>query len=161
MKSLCSAKTFLFNSLLLASILLGNAPTFAQAITENSPLTFGKFIITNNAAIRQIELLSGGGFNADPEYVFFIDPQMGNVTVTGYPPATPLTVTVGVTDLDPMGGGVVNFSTGVTFTNPAAIVTDGAGEVTFDVGATLSSDGSGSTHTDDDYDGIYSIVVAP
>ena len=133
----------------------------AQTITENQPLSFGRVVLVDNAAGRQIELLAGGGFNADPEYVFFIDPEMGNVTVDGYPAFTPLTVTITTTNVDPLGGGSTNFSTSSTFTNPAVIVTDALGSVTFDVGAILTSDGSGSTHTDDQYEGTYSMTVAP
>lgn len=133
--------------------------SYAQVITENTPLDFGRFVLVDNAAPRTLQLLPGGGFVADPQYMFLIDPQMGNVTVSGYPPATPLTVTVSTTALN--NGGGANFSTSATFTNPAVIVTDGAGEVTFDVGATLTSDGGGGVHTDGGFTGTYTITVTP
>lgn len=162
MKLPFSAKKFYILALTACLNITGGANTaFAQTITENSSLRFGKFVLVDNNASRTIQLLPGGSFIADPEYVFFIDPQMGNVTVDGYPPATPLTVTIGTTALNPVGGGGVNFLTSATFTNPAVIVTDGTGSVTFDVGATLSSDGVGTTHNDDNYDGIYSVTVTP
>ena len=97
----------------------------AQTITENQVLSFGQVVLVDNAASRQIALLPGGGFTADPQYIFFSNPQLGNITVDGYPPATPLTVTVGTTNLNPLGGGSTNFSIGSTFTDPAVVVTDG------------------------------------
>ncbi len=132
----------------------------AQTITENQPLSFGKIVLVNNTAARQIELFPSGTYTADPEYIFFTDPQLGNITVDGYPPATPLTVTVGVTNLT-AGGSPALFSLSDTFTNPASITTDGSGSVTFDVGATMKSDGSGSSFSDSLYDGSYTITVTP
>ena len=132
---------------------------YAQTITQNTPLDFGRFAIVDNAAPRTLQLLPGGGHVADPQYMFIIDPQLGNFTVDGYAPATPLTVTVTAVPLN--NGGGANFVMSSTFTNPAVIVTDGAGEVTFDVGATITSDGGGGTHTDGGFTGTYTITVTP
>lgn len=151
----------LFSVKLLFLAVLSISSAQAQTITINQPLDFGRFVIVDNAAPRTITLMAGGGFAADPQYLFFIDPQMGNVTVDGYPPATPLTVTVGTTNLNPVGFGTANFSTSGTFTDPAVIVTDGTGSVTFDVGAILSSDGGGATHTDVTYNGLFTVMVTP
>ncbi len=158
MKSLYSVKALLAAFVALF-IYVGTAQ--AQTITINTPLDFGRFVLADNAAPRNITLLPGGSFSADPQYIFFIDPQMGNVTVDGYPPATPLTVTVGVTSLNPVGAGTANFTTSSTFTDPAVIVTDGSGSVTFDVGSVLSSDGGGVTHTDVNYNGTFTVNVTP
>lgn len=159
MKKHCNAKLFFLT--LFSLCLLTAQEATAQTITQNTPLSFGQVVLVDNAAPRQIVLLPGGGFTADPQYVFFTPPQLGNFTVSGYGPGVPLTVTVGITNLNPIGGGTANFSTSSTFTNPATVTTDGAGEVTFDVGATLSSDGGGSTHMDDLYNGTYTITVTP
>ncbi len=160
MKLLFSVRFLLFPLLLLALLSIV-APAQAQTITINQPLDFGRFVLADNTAPRVITLLSGGGFSADAEYIFFIDPEMGNVTVDGYPPATPLTVSVGTTSVDPVGFGSANFATSSTFTDPATIITDGTGSVTFDVGAVLTSDGGGVTHTDVTYNGTFSITVTP
>lgn len=135
-------------------------PAKAQTITENQQLKFGKYVLVDNAAPRTITLLSGGGFTADPEYIFFIDPQLGNITVDSYPPSTVLTVTIGTTDLVRSGGGA-KFSLSGGFTVPAVVTTDATGSATFDVGAILTSDGTGTTHIDDIYDGVYTVTVTP
>jgi len=157
MKYLFNVKIFL--TLVLLSLTFQGSISHAQTITENQTLDFGRFALVDNAAPRTIQLLPGGGFVADPQYMFLIDPQMGNVTVDGYPPATPLTVTVSTIALN--NGGGANFSTSATFTNPAVIVTDGAGEVTFDVGATLTSDGGGAIHNEGGFTGTYTITITP
>lgn len=117
--------------------------------------------MVDNAAPRTIALLPSGSFTADPEYIFFIEPQLGNITVDSYPPSTILTVNIGTTNLIRSAGGGAKFNLSGTFTNPTIVTTDASGSATFDVGATLTSDGSGSTHTDDTYSGIYSITVTP
>ena len=160
MKLLYKNKQLSFFAILILCIFSSNIAQ-GQTITINTPLDFGRFVLVDNAAPRNITLLAGGGFVADSEYLFFIDPQMGNITVNGYPPATPLTVTVGTTTLNPVGAGTANFTTSSTFTDPAVITTDGTGSVTFDVGAILSSDGGGVTHTDVNYNGMFTVNVAP
>ncbi len=157
MKLLLSAKSLFLVFLAILSI----DSAQAQTITINTPMDFGRFVIVDNAAPRIITLMAGGGFSADPQYIFFVNPQMGNVTVNGYPPATPLTVTVGTTTLNPICAGTANFVTSATFTDPGVIVTDGGGSVTFDVGAVLSSDGGGVTHTDCGYNNMFTVMVAP
>ena len=159
MKSFFNVKFLLL--VLVASCSLCPPPALAQTITINTPLDFGRFVLVDNAAPRNIALLPGGGFTADSEYLFFIDPQMGNLTVDGYAPFTPLTITVGTASLNPVGAGTADFVTSSTFTDPAVVVTDASGEVTFDVGATLSSDGGGTTHTDVTYNGMFTVNVAP
>ena len=149
----CKLLPLLFFTLLLYA----SQTAQAQTITENQPLRFGTIMLTDNNAPRQIQLLSNGNYNADPQIVFFTDPQLGNFTVTGYPPLKILNVTINLVDLT--NGGTPVFSLSNSFTNPALIVTNLSGSATFDVGATLSSDGSGSGFTDGSYDGVYSITV--
>lgn len=133
----------------------------AQTLTENISLSFGKVVLTDNSSSHRIILLSSGGFTADPQYIFFSEPRLANVTVDGYPPSTPLTVSVGTTNLNKSGGGSAFFFTSDVFTNPAIIVTDSFGSATFDVGATLSSNGSGSNFVNNNYQGNYTVTVSP
>jgi hypothetical protein len=154
-------KVFCVFVVMLALFVCDAKGAFAQTITENAPLTFGKLVLVDNSSVKTVTLLASGSYTADPDYIFFSDPQLGNITVDGYPPFTPLSVSVGLTTLNSLGGGSAVFSTGTTFTNPAVIATDAAGSVTFDVGATLSSDGSGVIFTDNDYEGVYTITVSP
>lgn len=131
----------------------------AQTITENQPLRFGQISLTDNSAPRKIILNSSGGYTADPQYILFTDPQLGNITVSGYDPSVTLGVSVSTTTLT--SSSAANFTVIDTFTTPSVITTDAAGSATFDVGATLQSDGSGITHADDTFDGIYTINIVP
>jgi hypothetical protein len=79
--------------------------------------------------------------------------------VDGYTPLTPLLINVNATNLTASGGGAAFFSTGDTFTNPAIVITDLTGSATFEIGATLSSNGSGAGFIDSDYTGTYTISV--
>lgn len=146
-------------ALLLCTLLFSGSKGYAQTITENQPLDFGRFVITDNSASHQIRLLNSCGFNADPEFVFFIDPQCGNYTVTGHPPNTNLTITVTTTTL--ANGGSATFTTNSTFTRPNNVRTDALGEATFDVGATLVTDGTGTSFIDGAHNGTYTITVTP
>lgn len=149
-------KLFSVSALLL---LLLSLNVHAQTITENRPLNFGRFALVDNAAPRTLQLLPSDTYVADPQYMFLIDPQAGNITVSGYPPATPLTVNITTTALN--NGGGASFTTLSTFTDPAVITTDAFGEATFDIGATLRSDGGGSTHSDGNFNGTYTITITP
>jgi len=133
----------------------------AQTINENSPLTFGKIVITDNSVTRRIELLPGGGYTADPQYIFFTDPQMANITVDGFAPSTVLNVSITSPNLNRPSGGPAFFSISDVFTNPAIIETDSSGSATFDVGATLSSNGNGAGFTNNKYEGDYAVTVTP
>ena len=157
----CFCSLCLILCLLFITCIIGASGVFAQTITENSPLTFGKLVLVNNASVKDVILLPSGAYTADPDFIFFSDPQLGNITVDGYPPFATLSVSVSDTTLNSLGGGSANFSTSATFTNPAVVVTDATGSVTFDVGATMSSDGGGAIFTDNDYEGVYTVIVGP
>lgn len=149
----------LFNTGFCLLLLCLTSAAYAQTITENQPLRFGELSLTNNNAARQVILNSSGGYTADSEFIVFNDPQLGNVTASGYLPL--ITLNIVISDATLTGGSAASFVIKDTFTNPATITTDASGEATFDVGATLESDGSGITHTDDSYDGNYTITITP
>jgi len=152
----------IFACLVVFSICLFNInKASAQTITENISLSFGKIVLVDNSTAKTVELLPSGSYLADPDYIFFSEPRLGNITVDGYPPLTPLIVSIGTTTLDSTGGGLASFTTSDTFTNPAILITDLSGSITFDVGAKLTSDGSGAIFTDNDYEGVYTINVSP
>ena len=133
----------------------------AQNIVENQTLSFGRFILASNSSVKSINLLSTGSYVADSDFIFFLEPQMANITLDDYPPLTELEVTLGTTVLDPLGAVGANFFISDVFTNPIIINTDASGSATFDIGARLNSDGRGDIHSDSDYEGIYSVSVAP
>lgn len=154
-------KLFISHKIIILSIWFWVCPAQAQTIIENEALSFGKFVLVDNNAPRTINLLPNGSYIADPKFIFFNDPQIGNISVEDYPPLTTLTIIVGTTSLIPNMTGTMNFFVESTFTNPAVVITDALGSATFDVGATLKSNGNGSTPTDDTYQGVYSVTVTP
>lgn len=153
---------------LLALGLLFTAPhpVLAQTLVVNDDLTFGHIAILDNSAPRDIVLHPPGNYTADPAYVFYADePALGSLTVTGQVPNTIMNVTIDfsstVVGVSGGGGGSATFTLLNPFTVPAVVVTDGAGNATFQVGATLRSDGTGTPFLDANYLGIFSVSVAP
>jgi len=149
-------KLFLIISLLICIAPIQNAK--AQTITINDHIYFGRFVIEDNDNDHDIRHLFSGGYTADSEYTFFVEPQTGNVTVDGYPPYTLLDVSIVNTDLT-KAGSAPYFTTNLVFTNPINVITDASGSATFDVGAKLESDGGGQMHSDGIYDGTFTITV--
>ena len=148
-------------NLLLAFVLIFFAlPAQAQSVTIDQPMDFGRFVLTDNAAPRTIAFNTGGTYTADTEFIFLTTPEFGEVTVTGFPPLTVLTVSMSSTGMTGCCVGP-NFSMSSPFTRPPVVTTDASGEASFQVGATMASDGSGVTHMDDTYDGSFSVTVTP
>lgn len=150
-------KNFLYG-LVLCCLLV--CPVRAQTITENITLSFGRVVLVDNNAPRRVVLLPTGGYTADPSYIFFSEPRMATVSVDGYTPFATLTVSINSATLTASGGGGTFFSTADIFTNPTTVTTDGSGSATFEIGATLVSDGSGANFIDSDYTGTYAVSVS-
>ncbi len=151
---------FNVNLYLTFILILFALPANAQTVTIDQPLDFGTFVIADNATPRTIAFNAGGSYTADPEYIFFTTPEFGEVTVTGYPALTTLTVTIGTTNMTDCCAGP-NFSMSTGFTRPSVVTTDASGEATFEIGATMSSNGDGSTYVDGTFDGTFSVTVTP
>jgi hypothetical protein len=132
----------------------------AQEIIENVKVTFGEVVLIDNSSPKTVELLPSGDYVSDPEYIFFTEPKLGNVTVTGYPAFTALSVAVSNATLV-AGGSAAIFTTDNTYTNPINVITNADGSATFDIGATLSSDGSGTAFGSSHYKGDFTITVSP
>lgn len=129
----------------------------AQVITQNVPLSFGRFVLVDNNAIRRLRIRASCAPNADPEYMFIIDPQCGNYTVTGYPAFTPLTVTLANGALNGPGANI--FTLRNLRTVPTSITTDASGEATFDVRGVLRSSGNGGAYIDGGYTGTFTMTI--
>lgn len=150
---------YIFCFIIALTLLSNSTDALAQTMTENISLSFGKIILTDNSSSKQIALITDGSYTADPDYIFFSEPRLGNITVDGYTPFTPLMVSIGSTALQRVGGGA-DFTLDGAYTVPALIITDATGTANFDVGAVLSSDGSGNNLIDDTYEGDYSVSIS-
>ncbi|NCO04196.1 MAG: DUF4402 domain-containing protein [Alphaproteobacteria bacterium] len=160
MKSLFSGKKYIGAAFILflgLGSLSVTKHSHAQTITENIPLSFGRFVLVDNNAVRRLRIRTNCTENADPEYMFIIDPQCGNYTVTGYPPFTPLTVTLANGALNGPGANI--FRLRALATVPTTITTDATGEATFEVRGRLDSSGNGGGYIDGGYTGSFTMTV--
>jgi len=144
----------------IALVTFHTSHAYAQIITIDSPLDYGEFVLRDNNNVNTIVINTDGTYTSSPDYIFFRDPQMGEVSLTNFTPLTTLNVNIGVTSLT-AAGGTANFLTVSPFTTPSVITTDVNGDVSFEVGATLSSSGSGVLHSDGTYDGIFNVTILP
>jgi hypothetical protein len=133
----------------------------AQTLTQNTPLRFGRVVMHDNGSARDLRLLPSGAYTADTGY-YIIDqaPQLGSYTVENQAANAIMDVIITPTGtVQPSGGGpyftLVDF-----FTVPALVSTDGNGNATFQVGATLRSSGIGN-YASTTYDGGFTITVTP
>lgn len=138
----------------------------AQTLVVDDDLTFGHLVMRDNSAPRDIVLHPAGNYTADPTYIFYSEePALGRVTVTGQTPNAVMDVTIDMVGIvvgpSGGGGGTGTFTLHDPFTVPAVVITNGAGNVTFQIGATLRSDGTGTPFLDNDYLGIFSVSVVP
>ncbi len=62
----------IFIIVFLGLIFPSYSSVFAQTITQNIPLSFGKIVITDNNGTYKIKMRPDGGYNADPQFIFFL-----------------------------------------------------------------------------------------
>lgn len=149
----------------LLFLLFLDSGAYGQTLTQNTPLSFGRVVVTDNNAPRDITLLSSGGYIADPAYVFYAEtPQLGSYTISGQAinSVMDIFIDVAATSLGPdVGTSPPQFFLVNPFTVPATVITDGVGNATFQVGATLRSNGGGQNFLDANYSGSFTIMVTP
>lgn len=136
----------------------------AQTITQNTPLRFGRIVMHDNSSQRDLRLLDSGGYTADSGY-YIIDqaPQLGSFTVEDQAANSVLDITmvpVGTLLSVGGGGGTAFFTLVDFFTVPPVVVTNGDGDATFQVGATLRSSSIGN-YANETYNGNFNITIAP
>lgn len=150
-------------TLLAAVLLCWDMPAMAQTLTQDIPMTFGRVVMYDNSTPRDLRLLPGGGYNHDPGYYVFPgnEPQLGTFTINNQLQNHVMDITVDLASGN-FGGGAADFELVNPFTVPAVVTTDGSGNATFQLGATLRSNGSGVTFSNGPYNSIgYSITVTP
>ncbi len=152
-----------FCFLLFVAIIGNGSAVQAQVLVENSRINFGKVVLADNSTQVDLQLNANcGGFTADPKYLHHINPTCGSYTVSGYAPFQVVNVAVTTATLAPVGGTGPSFTTVNTFSFPATPITmDAGGGLTFQVGATMRSSGSGVTYADDAFNGGYNVTVTP
>lgn len=115
-------------------------------------MDFGRIAVTNYNTVGSLVLNPDGSYNASPEILVLDPPAPARFEADGLPPNTAAALTV--TDANATLGGT---GTGQGFTvedfvpSPSTLVSNGAGTLVFDLGATLRSEGDGGSYTDGSY----------
>lgn len=143
------------SGILLAGVLC-IAPAHAFTLTEDQPIDFGRFIVAHNTGSTSVVLSTAGEINSNGSILVYKDAQAGAYTITGAPPLAALTITI---TPDPLDLTIVNnrFFRVDNFTVSSS-TTDESGELTFTVGATITSDGDG-VYNGANYKGHYIVTV--
>lgn len=132
----------------------------AQSITENTPISFGLVVVTDNSSVGSITVDISGATSSSGGMTSLTSGSAGQYHLSGLTPSSPVTLSFTPFTVYPNGSssGSVYFNmTG--FTTNASITTSGAGTATFDLGATLQSSGNSVTYTDGDYSGDFTITI--
>lgn len=127
-------------------------------IDTTQEMSFGRFAVRNNTAQHMIVIDPITGNGTYDAALIEIDPvARGIYVMEGLPPNTPINLSFTDTFLVPSGGGP-NFSIrDYTHNSP---VSDGSGDATFLVGATLRTTGGGQHYNSDTYSGTFDLQIA-
>jgi hypothetical protein len=139
-------KYIALSGLAFCTISLSGPTAHAQQIFEIQPLNFGTFAISDNNSSHTLRIDFNGNITADPEVIIETNPVRGEYLLTGQDPLRQFDVTVTDGTLTLGDSGVGNTITVDTYTtnNPT---TDGSGEATVYIGATLRTSGNSSIYT--------------
>ena len=142
----------------------------AIAFAETQPLAFGEFVAVIHASdVSTILMANDGtgptvGNTGSARITPVSNGQMGIFDVTGAATNAALTLALPTTvtltcDLCPVG--TPTFSVGTFTSDPAvgAVTTDGSGDVTINVGATLTTATGATAYEDGLYDAAYTVSV--
>ena len=140
--------------LLLLLLFVGNYAN--AAITEVQPLKFGTFALVTNNVVSTLKISDSG---ANPIASIKLYPlvfgQAGHYQLTGYPAWTPLIITIA--DYQIVKGASEPMTIGSFVHDP--VITDGSGEATLKLGATLSTSGTNVVYGDALSSGTMNIVI--
>lgn len=131
--------------------LVGSAGSLhAQELTQIQAISFGAFAVLDNSAPRSITVAPNNNVTGDPNIAIATDPTRGEYLLTNQDPnrALDISVSVGTLTLNDSGGHSMTVDT-FTTNNPS---TDGAGDATIYIGATLTTSGSGAVYSDGSFE---------
>lgn len=156
-------------ALLLLFLLCAGAPArAAREYDVQQHLNFGTFSVAHNAGVYHVIVAPDGSTSYSPGIYPDVQAQPGIYLLTGLPPGMKITLGTYVAS-PPLNGGLkIDNSTGLTFggsppftvgsftcNNPT---TDGAGNATLLIGATLTTSGSGSYYDTGMYHGTIDLT---
>lgn len=121
-----------------------------------SELSFGRFIVTNNATRQSISVYLDGSFSFTDGLIKIDDPQTGQYQIDDLPPNRVLNIEA--YQLEPMEG-AGNFFTLKDF-NVAHTNSNEVGLTTVTLGATAESSGNNQPYADQRYTGTIQILIS-
>lgn len=154
------------NCLMLMSLLYVYATTsvLAESVTEIRPLSFGTIALRDNNSVYQYTITFAGDVNIDPAFIVLSNGQPAEYLIADFPPSQQLNVDILVPDTTTSLSGAIDPSTSqFTITNhhtfAPTVTTNQQGEAIINIGATLSTSGSGF-YKDATYFNTMTIVVS-
>jgi len=142
---------------LLASVSL-TLPCSAAVIQQDQALSFGSFVLAGNDAISTLVIPYDEAVAPSSSYKLYpLSPgQPGHYSLSGFVASTVLIITINDFNLTAPGQELMTVT---NFTFPA-ITTNGSGDAFLEVGATLSSTGSGTGYGESGYTGTMDIIIS-
>lgn len=140
----------------------------AQEMSTIQPLSFGNLAVRQNTVPQSVRIEPDGSVSYDADIISRIDGQRGEYLFTNLPPN--VVFQVGVTVPNPPSEG------GLTLTNPSPVshggqsftlsdlraqdlTTDGNGDGTLYLGATLTTSGTGTMYASGHYQGDFELTL--
>ncbi len=155
-----SAVTNLFSLLLILSAAIFSCTASAEAITEQQPLSFGQFAITDNTIVSTMTIPYNGLPPSVTGNIIPITPgQAGHYLLSGFPAYVLFYITVTSSNLTKGGTGQPEPLVLDNFTHPT-LTANANGEALLKLGARLSTTGNGVSYVDAPYSGTITITVS-
>lgn len=157
-------RSFLNNKLLTAFfcsfLLIVFAPnTKAQeVITENQPLSFGEFALTDFTTPTRLRIRNNGNYTTQGPVVVLVAPTRGEYTLSNGTPGANYTITT-PTSITLTGPGS-NFTMDNIRVRPNTLRFNGAGVDNIRVAADLLTPGGASSYGDGSYTGTLDLTIA-
>ena len=138
----------------LGNMIVSLAPNAVQAVPQIETLQrldFGVLAMPSNSAPSTVALSPNGNASYGAGYVYVAAATPGRYRLTGYPAFTDISVSMVNSSVNLLGISNETFTLSSALSKPAVIRTDINGQAVFDLGASLTSNGSGLPYLD----GIY------
>lgn len=157
-----ACQAFFPYALLIAALCL---PAFtaraAPQIEALQGLDFGILAVTSNATPSTVKVSPRGSTSYGTGFIFIAAAQPGRYRLSGYPPFTDIGLSMSAAQLNVNGTGPSETLTvSAAVTAPQTLRTDQNGTVEFDLGATLTTSGTGAPYEDGPYPGVATLNLS-
>ena len=145
---------------LLALLLLSPSSGKAWSSTEEEPLSFGIFAAPDNSSVHKLRIFYDNSLPDTVGQIYILEPgRAGRYRLSGLPANRSLNITVTATPMSTVANPQVNEEFVLdSFIYPPTI-TDATGSALLELGATLSTTGSGSSYQSTQYRATITITV--